>query len=503
MDSEMSRIPIAINRPVFDGNSEQPIDLDIALPDYCPDIARILKCQAVPQVTARSLVGDRLTVEGSTVLRLLYADETGALRCCELSSAFSADFALRMVPEQPAVFTTVRVDFMNCRAVTKRRVDIHGAFTVSAQVWARQTVELLQSDAGRDIRVRTQALPAWIHVGTVQQPISLTAEFAPENGASPETVLYFSATAALTDRKQVADKWVLKGHVQLHVLYATDARTGDTCTIGYELPFSTIVDLEGLDESCSSEIRLELLSVQVQLRSGADGTVFAAEVRGAVCVTALRTQTVQLVTDAYAASCELNTETETVSLPTPAEALERAVSAKGTIDCGADAEVLDAWADVRTVSGTYRDGALILSGKICAAVLFRNADGAADYRETLLDFSDSAPCATDCAWVFRAQIDRIAFRTSGTTVELRVEGTVSSSATAMQSCTVLRALAPDPQRPKAQDAACALILYYATGGERLWDIARQYGTTEEAIRTENDLDGDMIAQAGMLLIPVV
>lgn len=503
MDLEMTRIPIAINRPVFSGSSEQPIDLDIALPDYCPDIARILKCQAVPQVTARSLVGDRLTVEGSTILRLLYADEGGALRCCELSSAFSTDFAVRTVPEQPAVFTNVRVDFMNCRAVTKRRVDIHCAFTVTVQVWARQAVELLQGASGGDIRVQTRTVQTCTHVGTVQQPISLSAEFAPENGAQPETILYFSAAGTLTDRKQVADKWVLKGCVQLHVLYATDARTGDTCTIGYEVPFSTIVDLEGLDDGCASDVRLEVLSVQVQLRSGEGGTVFGAEIRGAVCVTALRTQTVQLVTDAYDAACELNVETETLALPVPAAPLERSVLAKGTVDCGAGAEVLDAWAEVRSVTGTYRDGTLALSGKVCAAVLFRNAEGAADYREALLDFEDSAPCAADGEWTLRAQVDRIAYRVTGSAIEMRADVTVASPAMAMQSCTVLRSMTPDPQRPKAQDASCALILYYAAGGERLWDIARQYNTTEAAIRAENELTGDVIEQAGMLLIPIV
>ena len=40
---------------VFCGTSEQPVDLDIALPDYCPDIERILRCQAVPQIASRLL----------------------------------------------------------------------------------------------------------------------------------------------------------------------------------------------------------------------------------------------------------------------------------------------------------------------------------------------------------------------------------------------------------------------------------------------------------------
>ena len=152
------------------------------------------------------------------------------------------------------------------------------------------------------------------------------------------------------------------------------------------------------------------------------------------------------------------------------------------VDCGAGVEVLDAWAEVRSVTGTYRDGTLALSGKVCAAVLFRNAEGAADYREALLDFEDSVPCAADGEWTLRAQVDRIAYRVTGSAIEMRADVTVASPAMAMQSCTVLRSMTPDPQRPKAQDASCALILYYAAGGERLWDIARQYNTTEAAIR---------------------
>ena len=43
---------------VFDGCQEQPVDLTLSLPDYCPDIQRILKCQIYPCITSKSIVGD-------------------------------------------------------------------------------------------------------------------------------------------------------------------------------------------------------------------------------------------------------------------------------------------------------------------------------------------------------------------------------------------------------------------------------------------------------------
>ena len=62
---------------VFDGCQEQPVDLTLSLPDYCPDIQRILKCQIYPCITSKSIVGDSLEVNGNTMLRILYVDSVG------------------------------------------------------------------------------------------------------------------------------------------------------------------------------------------------------------------------------------------------------------------------------------------------------------------------------------------------------------------------------------------------------------------------------------------
>ena len=44
----LNREVLSASEAVYDGCQEQPIDLDISLPDYCPDIQRVLKCQVNP-----------------------------------------------------------------------------------------------------------------------------------------------------------------------------------------------------------------------------------------------------------------------------------------------------------------------------------------------------------------------------------------------------------------------------------------------------------------------
>ena len=49
----------------------------------------------------------------------------------------------------------------------------------------------------------------------------------------------------------------------------------------------------------------------------------------------------------------------------------------------------------------------------------------------------------------------------------------------------------------------ALTLYFCTKDEDLWDIAKKYNTTKDAIQAENSISGDVTEKDDMILIPWV
>ena len=87
--------------PVFDGSYEVPIDTEYNLPDYCPDIQKVLTCRVTPEISSYGVSEDTLRCEGMCDIRVLYLDSKGdALRCCDFTKEFSASIKVKAAEEK-------------------------------------------------------------------------------------------------------------------------------------------------------------------------------------------------------------------------------------------------------------------------------------------------------------------------------------------------------------------------------------------------------------------
>ena len=61
----------------------------------------------------------------------------------------------------------------------------------------------------------------------------------------------------------------------------------------------------------------------------------------------------------------------------------------------------------------------------------------------------------------------------------------------------------DDSVKKQRDGDYAVKLYYGSADEDVWDIAKRYSTSAQAVMEENDLGSETVSDGGMLLIPIV
>ena len=67
---------------VLDTVAEQLADVDLTLPDYCPDIEKILKCTLTPKIQSKSLSGGQLQIDGTCVVNVMYVESIKkTIRC--------------------------------------------------------------------------------------------------------------------------------------------------------------------------------------------------------------------------------------------------------------------------------------------------------------------------------------------------------------------------------------------------------------------------------------
>ena len=64
MEIKCNKFDIVTEKRVFDQVIEQSIDADFTLPEYLPEISRILKCTSTPMLISKSVEGATLSIEG-------------------------------------------------------------------------------------------------------------------------------------------------------------------------------------------------------------------------------------------------------------------------------------------------------------------------------------------------------------------------------------------------------------------------------------------------------
>lgn len=512
MDYTLNREAITANETIFDGCQEQPIDLDFSLPDYCPDIQRILKCQVYPCITSRNILGDHLEVEGTATVKVLYLDPAGScIRCCENSRPFSASIALKKDAENAVAFTKTRVEYINCRATSPRRLDIHGAFSVCARVVERTENQLVSAIEGDDIQQKKRDVSASRVKAVAQQQFSVSEVLEISDGKpAAENIIRSGASAAMQDFKVVSNKLIVKGEISLKLLYASEVENSLPEAMEYVIPFSQMLDCDGLTEECTCDVSLDVMSFDVRIKSDSSGenTLFEAEIKLIAGATAYEDTTVPVVTDAYSTDYELSVDYKMKTIPNLVEIISDNSVQKNSFDLG-DAgisKVIDIWNEMSTVTAEEESGQILYKGKMNLCILALNAESKPFYFERVVDFTGThdwlnKPSGVRCEP--SVNVSNIGYRITGESgIEIKAELKLTAAVFLLSTCKVISDVSADETHVKQKDTSAALTIYYADAGESLWDIARTYCTSVEAIKSENDLTEESVENRGMLLIPM-
>ena len=71
MDYTLEKQSVCTASSALDTVVQQLVDVDLTLPDYCPDIQKILKCMMTPKIFTKNISGGQLQIDGTTEARKL------------------------------------------------------------------------------------------------------------------------------------------------------------------------------------------------------------------------------------------------------------------------------------------------------------------------------------------------------------------------------------------------------------------------------------------------
>lgn len=494
----------------LDSVSEQSVDLDFTLPDYCPDIEKILKCSLIPQIFSRNLNGGQLVIDGTSTVQVLYVDAVKKnIRCCEQTVPFSAAFNLKEPAENYVILSDTKSEYINCRALSPRKLVLHGAFSLYAKVISKSYEKIYNSTEENELETKCQKITCCELSGLCQEQFSVSEEISVANKPSVEAVLNKKVTANVTDARVIPGKIMLNGEINLKLLYLSDLETGEPQQLDYVLPFSQIIDCESVTENTVTSLSVQVLSYDVRLKSDmlSENPVISLDAKLCASIMGYDKSEKEIITDAY--STKYFTELEYVNpmLVESCNPMKETVMQKATLDLGEMhiSKIVDLFNESCTATPVITEEGVTVTGKANVCILALDSENYPVYIERMIDFEQLFALTDEFNGVSnpKAVIKSLSFRLSDeATVEVRCEISISFDLlnNKIQSC-VSEVFSPDDK--EITPCEYALTLYYAQKGEKLWDIAKKYNTKLQLLTQENSIDTEVLENAEMLLIPSV
>lgn len=496
------RMPVT----VLDTVAEQLADVDLTLPDYCPDIKKILKCSLTPKLQSKSLSGGQLRVDGFCVVNVLYVEgDHDTIRCCEQSVNFSQSFSLRDTPETYAVLTATKPEYINCRALSPRRLVMHGAFSLYVKVLATESVSLYTPP--ENLQVLERRLDCADLQAFCQEQFTVSEEISAADKPPVEAILHTSVTAGVNDVKAVTGKLMINGELNLRMFYLCDVETGETAKLEYLLPFNQIIDCEGVDENTHNLLGCEVMSYDVRLKNDVMSEKPLIILDAKLCMTgegyASREET--LICDAYSTDYVCVPQFDNLRAVTEVHPVAEGFMEKLTmrVDSGRIAKILDIYADSLMLNAAAIDGGVKVSGKINLCMLALDEKNVPLFVERSCDYEHRLASADGCdSLTFgKARAAGLSYRLADdNTAEIRMELKITGGAMKNETVRVVTEVEIAEDQPIASDN-CTLTLYYAGEGENLWSIAKAHNTRLDLLMQENNRDTIELDSAQMLLIP--
>ena len=509
MDLELVRNTYSGAAVIYDKTAEETVTADINLPDYLPDIVRIISSEMSAGITSCTAASEKVTADGTAVIRILYCCEEGKLHCITQNRDFSLRFDIPGLTAADCVSVSAVTDYLNCRAASQRKAEINGKLSVPLRVTRKTETQVLGAAQNDSIQMLSQSTLISSLTGIAEKTISLSDVFEiPAGSQDIAAVTSAKAYVTVTDIKQISGKVMIRGEFYLDIAYITQGEAQAIAHIKHNLPVNQIIETQGVTENSVCDTDVRVLGVDVQVRAKTDNTMRLIDLSAVlgVNVRAYETQEISVVTDAYCTTCVTQPQYSNARFTLRTGRIDDVyvmreqldvssvhVADVSDISCTPDAVNIAFENGRARIDGSLKVKALVTDTQAQTVSIERTADFYCDYPVDATLDSNTGECT-----VAVAACDSIII--SPEKLEIRAELLVHLTTFGLTEERIVTDIAVTGER-ESRAVGAAVTVYFPSEGERLWDIAKRYNTTVEAIRLENELHDDIQAKEGMMFIP--
>jgi len=471
---------------------------ELRLPDGMPDIGNVLGAWGQVLIRGKEWYGSQVGVSGGVMCWVMYAPEDGSRpQMVEAWLPFQMKWDIPDSGRDGTVCVRANLRHVDGRNTSARKLMVRATAEVLAQIWVPDQAEIIMAaQLPPDIEILKNEYPMELPMEAGEKTFEIDESLRfPASVPEPDSLICYQLQPEVIEHKLLGDKAVFRGMCILHLLYRSEQ--GQLHTWDFEIPFSQYSELDRTYDT-DGQVRIVPAIAGLELDREENGNY---RLKASVICQYLVSQrsVIQVVEDVYSPRRPVTIKTEMLQLP--AILWERAQTIQTNQVVQTDNRQIADVTFCPTTPRTIRTGdqtRLEMGGRfqLMCQQPGENPEGFhVSWEDSQnLDISDDVLLNVS---IFSSGLPGAAFGPDG--VQLHGDLTLELLGLMQEGIPMVAALesgevaAPDPNRPS--------LILRKPGEDSLWTLAKKTGSTMEAIRNANALDGEP-ASDQILLIPV-
>ncbi len=507
MDIALKRENYKLLQTIKDNSIEECVEADFSLPEYMPEILRIIKSTAQPKVNSCKAVGERVTIDGECELRMIYTAEDGGIYSFTQSRPFTRHCENEAFIDATDINSEITVSYVNCRATSTKRAEIKAGLVIKISAFLDETEEIISLEENTCIEekcvpVRAMSLGckktrAFSMSDTIPLPVSCAF------------IISARASASCSEIKKISNKIMVKGDAIIEICYVNASDKACTEHIRHSLPINQILEFEGMEERFTGNVALNVNAVDVIQKNEQDGNGTAFDVALGIDASICMWEEKELVviSDAYAVGGSIDLKKKSYLFFTPLDEIRDTYIFRNDFQVSGEgvSKVLGSTCELSNITVKKENEMLCLCGSLTISALIKDSSGTISNINKILDIKYERKADYEETEIFCEpqltvlSLDCIEKGSSG--IDIRAE--IGVTATVFGKIYIDAVTDITESENQAKRNSNAITVYFPEEAESLWSIARRYNTTVKAIAEENNLSGDTTESLKMIFIPAV
>ncbi len=506
MDISLKHEDYKVLKANKENSVEECIEAELSLPEYMPEILRIIKTTAKPEITSCKLVGERVTVDGVCEIRIVYTAEDGCIYCFSQTRQFTRHCENSSFTDAIDVNADLDVSYVNCRATGTKRVEIRTGILIKFNVFFAELQDVVSVE--NDCKIEQKCLS----VKGLCLGCKKTRTFSMSDTVTLSVPSAFivsqDAKAIVSEIRKINNKIMLKGEVVVNVCYVNSDNKALTEHVSHSIPLNQILEIEDLEEHFTGNVFVKVTSLDVLVKSEQNifATAFDLSLGLEADVTMWDEKEYSVICDAYCIDSAITLEKkpyvfyESLSLLKDVCIFDNSFTVAGE---GIES-ILDTFAEVNNVKTVYSNGELTVSGSLCVSLVVRDATNSLSNINKIFDFTykyKESLNAKNISCEPRVNVLNVKCLVKNTnTIDVRAELDIAGTILGKIYADAVVGLSLSEKA--VNTSKMPVTIYFSeVENESLWEIARKYNTTVSAIAEENGLSGDTTENVRILFIP--